>query len=347
MKRLYLTGILWAVIAHSAPAEQPAAASPEATPALATVTKAVGIPVLPETKGPAYGGVNPTLNPQQAAGVEITRQWEDKSYAAMVQQPGPDGAVVFKYGECLPTIVCQTLNITDVELQPGEIVNEVKCGDAEGWSVEPAVSGDATKTEHLIIKPKDIGLQTSLVVTTDHRTYCLRLLSTGDRFMHRVAFVYHDAPVVSVPVSVPKTPETPRSRDQAGVARVAQVSAAEPVPVKRKVLLLSEGKGSVKAGPSEPSEDDGYRICGRAPWKPGRVYNDGTKTYIQMPRHVEETPALFLVRKGGIFGLGHQKNIVNYRVKGRWYVVDSVIDRAALVVGTGSGAEKVTITKRK
>jgi type IV secretion system protein TrbG len=345
MKRLYLTGIIWAVIAHSAPAEQPA--SPEATPALAAVTKAVGIPVLPETRVPIYGGVNPTLDPQQAAGVEITRQWEDKSYAAMVQQPGPDGAVVFRYGECLPSIVCATLNVTDVELQPGEIVNEVKCGDSEGWSVEPAVSGDATKTEHLIIKPKDVGLQTSLVVTTDHRTYCLRLLSTGDQFMHRVTFLYKDAPVVSVPVSVPKAPETPRSRDAAGEARVAQVSAAEPVPVKRKVLLMSEGKGAVKADRESLAEDDGYRISGKAKWRPGRVYNDGTKTFIEMPRHVEESPALFLLRKGGIFGLGHQKNIVNYRVKGRWYVVDSVIDKAALVVGTGSGQQKVIITKGK
>ena len=139
--------------AVSAHAEEPAAATP--SPSASPVTEASS----------KIGGENPTLNTQQAAGVGITRQWEDKSYEAMVLVPGQDGSIQFHYGQSLPTIVCAILQVTDVELQPGEIVNEVKLGDTERWAVEPAVSGDATKIEHLIIKPKDIGLQTSLVVT--------------------------------------------------------------------------------------------------------------------------------------------------------------------------------------
>src|SRR4051794_24458217 len=127
MKRLYLTGVLWTVIAQASPAEEPP--TPAASPAAVAVVKkpdggTAPAPVFSEPTAVYFGGANPTLNTQEAAGVGITRQWEEKSYGAMVQTPGQDGAVQFKYGECLPTIVCAVLNVTDIELQPGETVSE-------------------------------------------------------------------------------------------------------------------------------------------------------------------------------------------------------------------------------
>jgi P-type conjugative transfer protein TrbG len=294
------------------------------------------------------GGENPALNIQQAAGVGITRQWEEKSYQAMVQVPGQDGSIQFHYGQSLPTIVCAVLQVTDVELQPGEIVNECKLGDTERWAVEPAVSGDATKTEHLIIKPKDIGLQTSLVVTTDHRTYHLELLSDAREYMHHVLFLYQDAPVVAaVPTASPKpAKETPVKPLAARSVKVALEESSRPS--KR-----SAGKPSGKEAVFDAKDvDDGYVIKGKAPWTPLSAYNDGKHTYIEMPKGMakSEAPALFVLKKGGPLGLGSQKTLVNYRVKpsgGKsWYVVDNVIDRAALVVGVGGSQDKATIVRK-
>jgi P-type conjugative transfer protein TrbG len=307
MKRICLFGVLWA-IAQGSRAQEPAP-----TPA-------------------------PALSVQEAAGVGITRQWAEKSYAAMAQEPGPDGAVQFRYGEAMPTIVAAVLNVTDVELQPGEIVNEVKAGDSERWLIEPAVSGDETKTEHIVIKPKEPGLQTSLIVTTDRRTYHLRLVSHDSAFMAHVSFIYPSEPAkaAAVPVSTPAA---------APKAEAPKVQVAMQEPVRRKKVRQADGKAVVRVHLEDKAEDDGYLISGKAPWKPGRVYNDGTKTYIELPKGAKEVPVLFALRKGGFLGLGHQKAQCNFRVHGQWLVADAVLDKAVLVSGVGSSQEKVTISR--
>jgi type IV secretion system protein VirB9 len=89
--------------------------------------------------------------------------------------------------------------------------------------------------------------------------------------------------------------------------------------------------------------DDGYVVNGTADWKPVTVYSKGGKTYIEMPESVrhKEAPALFEETRKGWFH--HEKILVNYRVKGRWYVVDKVIDKGTLVSGVGGGQTKVDI----
>jgi len=73
------------------------------------------------------------------------------------------------------------------------------------------------------------------------------------------------------------------------------------------------------------------------------VYSKNGKTYLEMPSSVrhKEAPVLFEERKAGWFH--HEKILVNYRVHGKWYVVDRVLDKATLVSGVGSGQEKVDI----
>jgi P-type conjugative transfer protein TrbG len=293
MKRLYLTGVLWAALARAALAQQ--APSPAASPAPA--------PVFVEPTALYLGGQNPTLNPQEKAGVEITKTWEDKSLGAMVQQPGPDGACQFRYGESFPQIVCAALNVTDIELQPGEVVRDVAPGDSERWLVTPTLSGESTKTEHLIVKPKDFGLKTSLVVTTDRRTYHLELVSHEKDFMAYVRFLYKDAPAAVTPVSAPAKAPAAKPVAPASGPKV-RVAYEEAVPSTKRVLKQSEGKG---ADSWDAQEDDGYRISGKAPWKPSRVYTEAGKTFIELPSHTQETPALFVLRKGGLLGLGSQK----------------------------------------
>ena len=65
-------------------------------------------------------------------------------------------------------------------------------------------------------------------------------------------------------------------------------------------------------------------------WKPIRVFDDGQKTFIQMPKglRVTEAPVLFLLDDDS------EPMIVNYRVKGDLYILDRLIEKAELRVGT-------------
>ena len=74
-----------------------------------------------------------------------------------------------------------------------------------------------------------------------------------------------------------------------------------------------------------------YQISGPSPrWRPTRVFDDGRKTYVEFPDDVDtsETPPLFLI------GSADVPELVNYRVLGKYYVVDRLFDHAQLRLGT-------------
>ncbi len=76
-------------------------------------------------------------------------------------------------------------------LQAGEKVNNVKLGDTVRWLVEGARSGpEGTEIVHLVVKPTQADLDTSLVITTDRRAYHLRLTSHATQWMPVIAFSY-------------------------------------------------------------------------------------------------------------------------------------------------------------
>src|SRR5262245_9752704 len=114
---------------------------------------------------------NPELTPQEKAAIKIAERWKASSATGVKPVPGPDGTVRFLFGVSQPSIVCAPLQACDLELQPGEWVDEksIHLGDKARWSVEPAISGYGANEEimHLIIKPMDVGLDTSLVITTN------------------------------------------------------------------------------------------------------------------------------------------------------------------------------------
>jgi P-type conjugative transfer protein TrbG len=278
------------------------------------------------------GGTNPALSDQEKAGVAITQAWRDKSLQTLVGQPGENASVQFRFGESLPTIVCAILNVTDIELQSGEIVTHINIGDSIRWTVESAVSGSGSnQIQHLVVKPREIGLSTSLIVTTDRRCYHLLLISDQGPFMHDVTFLYepeqHTTLVASAALSPAPTP--------------AKAAKADPPPRRKQ----SAGKQVVKDPPDDADED--YVIKGKPSWRPVSAYSKNGHTYIQMPPSFKhgDAPVLFEEKKSGLFG--HFKNLVNYRVHGRWIVADTVIDNAVLVSGVGAGQQKVTVRHDK
>lgn len=331
MKKIILLILMSVWSAWGEPKTPDTGASPVARPSVPITTDLNPAPSPAEASkfDPSLlGGTNPVLTEQERAGVNITQAWRDRSFQTLVSQPGANSSVEFRFGESLPTIVCAILQVTDIELQAGEVVTHVNLGDSTRWTVESAVSGSGSdQVEHLIVKPRDIGLSTSLVVTTDRRTYHLLLVSDQTQFMHDVTFLYEGTPAPSSQL----------------VALANPTPAPGPVLNDPPAIRHGDGKQSRLNNREEADADESYQVIGHAEWKPVGVYSKNGKTYLEMPSSVrhKEAPVLFEERKTGWFH--HDKILVNYRVHGKWYVVDRVLDKATLVSGAGPGQEKVDI----
>lgn len=244
------------------------------------------------------------LSNNEARGTQLSGQWQ---HSRGVVTRGPDGKVVFLYGEVQPSVVCSPLQVCDIELQAGEIVRDVLVGDTVRWKVDPATSGAPNgQAVHLIVKPAEAGLMTSMVVTTSRRTYHIQLKSHPTQYMARVGFDY---------------PEDIN-------ARFAEINARI--------------EASVVPGAGVPADqlDFSFHVSGSARWRPTRIYSDGMKTFIQFPSSLsgQDAPVLFVVSGG-------ENRIVNYRMKGTMMVVDYNIDRAILVSGVGRQQQKITIRR--
>jgi type IV secretion system protein VirB9 len=245
---------------------------------------------------PAFVGTDPPLSAKEWEGARLAAEWME---LPSKPRKGRDGRLLYLYGHAMPSLVCAPLQVCTIELQAGEQVQDVHLGDTAQWQVMPARSGpEAARVTYVVIKPLEIGLQTSLLVTTDRRPYHIKLISREKEFMPRVAFVYGD-----------------EMAQQWAAYQQTQQEARERQTLPETGHRLSE------------LEFD-YRLVGEAPWKPLRVYNDGVKTYIQMPHAMaqREAPALLVLS-------GKTAQLVNYRLHGDRYIVDQVFDKAMLVAG--------------
>lgn len=267
-----------------------------------------------------FSGTNPTLTAQEKAAIDIAKKWNAGTATGLRPVAGQNGAINFLFGAQQPSIVCAVLQVCDVSLQAGELVNGIHLGDTARWTVEPAITGSGPgETLHLIIKPLDVGLETSLVVTTNRRTYHMRLRSHRTEYMPQVAFSY---------------PEDSMAKWDALQRKEAKQQEQGTIPATGEYL------GNLSFD---------YDVSGSTSWKPARVYNDGSKTIIEMPRSMEQTeaPTLLVVRKeGGLFS-DDETVMVNYRVQGARYIVDTVFDKAILIAGVGNSQDRVTITRNK
>ncbi len=255
------------------------------------------------------------LTAKEMNALAIAKSWQQGDI--MTENPviGPDGSIEFLFGAEQPSVVCAVMQITDIELQRGESVTSVNLGDSVRWQVQPAVSdGDIT---HILVRPKQVGLETSMVVTTDKRTYHIRLRSHRTDYMPRIKFFYIEDAL-------------------AKWASIQSTAAA-----KREAATIPETNEYLG------DLDFGYSITGKASWKPVRVYNDGVKTILEMPGTLrqKEAPTLLIVRKDGRIFKKSEQVMVNYRVQNGRYIVDAVFDQAVLVVGVGGNQERVVIAR--
>lgn len=272
------------------------------------------------TSGPAPKDLRPKadvpLSSTALEAVRVSERWQGEKNAP---SPGPDGRVMYSFGAGLPTVVCAPLRVCMIELQAGEkIVGEPHIGDSVRWNISPAMYGTGEQaTAVIILKPQTPGLDTNLLITTDRRAYYLRLISKPDDYVARVAFAY---------------PDDDSSRKwQQQLAEQQSLAKQEKHAAEVPPAVLSVEKVNFD-----------YTIRGGDEHiRPIRVFDDGAKTYIQMPAEIQhrEAPVLLVLGKDG------KGEMTNYRVKDQTYIMDRLFDRANLVLGSGKKAQKVEISR--
>ncbi len=193
--------------------------------------------------------------------------------------------------------------VTDIALERGEVLTSISAGDTERWTVGDTVSGSGSNEQvHIMIQPMAAKLSTNAVITTTKRTYYLDLKSFKDTYMAAVSWRYpHDT-----------IKKLKKNTSQKAPLRKASFKKAE-MKFKQEALQFN------------------YIIKGDAPnWRPTRVFDDGKKVFIEFPKDlaVSEAPPLFLTGKKGKKG-----RLVNYRVNGKYYIVDRLFDFAELRLG--------------
>ena len=253
------------------------------------------------------------------AAVAQAKKWQRTGVAKPIMSD--DGKIVFPFGQYLPTLTCAPLRACDIELEPGELVTgKPLAGDPIRWKVSKAESGSGDKrVTHIVVKPVDTKLDTNLIITTDRRTYHLRLYSRNEQdYLNRIGFYYPQDIADEWDESARLTEKEAKAKDRLVVSDLPSLSVDKL--------------------------DFAYRIEGeKTRFTPTRVFNDGTRVFLQMPVEMKsaEAPILLLLDKED------KPQIVNYRVKDAYYIVDKLFDKAMLVVGTDGNESKVTITWTK
>ena len=198
---------------------------------------------------------------------------------------------------------------TVIQFPKGERIKGVAISDTTFWGYH--VTGDK---QRLLIRPMEEGRYNSATVITDKSTYLFSLRSYGD---HHPWYQYVDwkvsedaAPATGVlGGDVPGLIELSSKSSPAAVTGLEDQSDSEKQKKDPSSWVVDIAKAHFD-----------YRIENEtnAPFAPLRVFDDGTFTYIQMPK-VQDMPALFAMNKDGSIRL------VDYVVKGNYILVQRVL----------------------
>jgi type IV secretion system protein VirB9 len=254
---------------------------------------------------PEPESADPTARVNQANAAARVQPVRNGFINSMQVYPFVDGALYQVYAS--------PGQITDIGLQPGEQLvgsGPVAAGDTIRWIIGDTESGTgATKQVHILVKPTRPELMTNLVINTDRRTYHMELRSTPSTYMASVSWQY--------------------PQDQLIALRRQNAEAQASQPVANGIDLASVNFR--------------YEVTGdRAPWRPLRAFDDGKQVFIEFPRGIGqgEMPPLFVVGPEG-----DTSQLVNYRVRGNFMIVDRLFAAAELRLGADKSQKRVRISR--
>jgi type IV secretion system protein VirB9 len=225
--------------------------------------------------------------------------------AARIEPKGADylnAIQVYPYADgALYQVYAAPGEITDIALEVGEQLvgtGPVAAGDTVRWIIGDTESGSGiAKRIHILVKPTRGKLITNLVINTDRRTYHMELRSSEATYMASVSWTY--------------------PQDQLIALRKANAAVEASAPIVSGIDLVAL--------------QFRYRIDGDVPpWRPVRAFDDGRQVFVEFPAGIVqgEMPPLWVLGQEG------RAELVNYRVKGRFMIVDQLFAAAELRLGS-------------
>ncbi|HET9210143.1 MAG TPA: TrbG/VirB9 family P-type conjugative transfer protein [Thermoanaerobaculia bacterium] len=250
--------------------------------------------------------------------------WPAVGLAQTQEPPAASGHLgtwaLIPYGTENPTLNCSPLGACVVALEDGETIESRFLPDSARWQVEPGTTGPNQRTPLLAIKPKECGIASNLIVSTDRRVYTFLLnappcdpdkLAPGTIKFDQIRFTYPE----SFALLWQPAPKTPAPALETAASRLDQLNFDYSFSAGRKGI------------------------------EPRIVYDDGAKTYIVLREEdlAHDAPAVFLRGEHG------RLEAVNFSPPAhgsRTYTVDRVAKDLVLVSGP-SAAERTLIRNRK
>lgn len=183
----------------------------------------------------------------------------------------------------------------------------IELGEDEGLKETP-VAGDTVQwrisggPRNLYVKPVRDGIQTSLTVVTNKRTYQFQLISSKKekKLYQKVSFDYPD---------------------RAAEIRLMQDIATAKINAEKARLddqIISEVR---------PEQlDFNFDIDGDTSFKPTAAYTDGTFTFLRLP-NTQDCPVVFLIDEND------KPSLINYRVKTNMIIVERLAKKLLLKLG--------------
>lgn len=267
------------------------------------------------------------------------------------------GLVTFAYGSGIPTVICALLELTDLAFEKGESILSVQLGDSVRWNIESAISGSANDSvEHLIVKPLEAGLKTSMLITTDRRTYHIRLKSTEADFMPAVVFSY--------PNSL-KLPSKKHYGDDSYLQYTSNYDSNEDHNDCSETNSSLKNYSSVQnvsyEGNSRPAlnvaatyndstqrRNYNYSVDGDSKIIPQNVYDDGKRTFIVMNNPINSSylPVLQEISSESFLFFGEDKtNTINFTYFDNTFVVDGIYSHLRLISKNGEEKQSADVVR--
>lgn len=241
----------------------------------------------------------PVYRPSEDTTIKQTQKKAEQEVLTNIVKPETysGSAMIYDYNEnFVYEVYTKVLRLTDIYLAPGEtIVGDPVLSDTVRFKWDVGTNSDASGAirQHLYIKPTDAGLEASLVINTDLRTYHIALKSYNNTYMPIVRWRY-------------------------------------PVPAEQRISQKGNGTSSIfnakdTANGITGLPDFNFKVTysfKKPYWLPKLVYAFEGKTYIIMPQETfeRELPGVF----------GERKDLINYRIQGNTFVIDKLLDKITL-----------------
>jgi type IV secretion system protein VirB9 len=253
-------------------------ASVEENKQIVYVEKPIYVPT-PETPPKIITGSDSVLKSTEDGTVKPV----DYSHAARIYDYDPDQVY---------EVYCQILRTTDIYLAPGEVVIDSPfVSDSERWIIGAGVNQEnGASIQHIYVKPKQAGLDATLIINTNYRVYHIVLKSYNSVYMPIVKWKYLN----------------------------------QGIPLKyvndiTKDIKVTTGMDTIDPRFLSFNYKMTYSLFKRPRWLPTRVYDDGKKTYIVFNEQTLQT------EMPGIFE--NKADVVNYRVQGNLVIIDKLIEK--------------------